>query len=83
MTKRLETVFAPWSQDQVNSLNAFQRSKKVHPYTCGGDGCREVLVATQGGWVCSKCEYTQNHATDFTANWVWKKALHINKNLGD
>jgi hypothetical protein len=83
MPEPLETVFAPWSDDQVKSLNAFQRSAKVHPYTCGGDVCHEVLVATMNGWVCRSCGYTQNHATDFSANWVWKKTLHIKKNMGD
>jgi len=70
-------VFAPWSEDQVKSLNAFQRSKNVHPYTCGGDNCREVLFATKAGWVCRKCEYTQDWALDFMANWVWKKLARV------
>jgi len=55
-------------QDEVDKINAQQRSWKVHPYTCGGSGtipeCKRakregdeyesdgVLIATQTGWVC-------------------------------
>ncbi len=55
-------VFTP---DEVKSLNAFQRSGVRHPFTCvngrdanhlDGEG---VLLATERGWVCLYCDYTQ------------------------
>lgn len=49
----------------------------MHPFTCGGttgDGrdCRHDLVATEDGWVCPACAYTQNWAHDFMADFSWK-----------
>jgi hypothetical protein len=60
---------APWTKEQIEKLNKWQQSGMVHPYTCGGkkDGkdCREVLAATENGWICpANCGYTQNWAHD-------------------
>ena len=30
----MDTIEAPWSGEQVRSLNGFQRSRAVHPFTC-------------------------------------------------
>lgn len=30
-----EVVKAPWTQEQVDALNAFQTAGLVHPFTCG------------------------------------------------
>jgi hypothetical protein len=60
-----------WSEQQVNMLNELQVGIRYgHPYTCpnrsdennhfhnGNDlGC---LVATEHGWVCPSCSYTQD-----------------------
>jgi hypothetical protein len=70
------TVFTP---DEVKSLNAFQRVGVRHPYTCvrgrdqnhlDGEG---VLLATEHGWICLYCEYTQDGASEFMKNWKWKE----------
>ncbi len=62
----------PFDDEQVNSLNGYQNST-YHPYTCGGKNCREILVATNDGWVCKKCGYMQMWAHRFSADWSWKK----------
>lgn len=56
------SVEAPWSQDIVDRLNAYQKSGFFHPYTCAE--CRSDLIATAEGWKCSEvgCEYTQGWA---------------------
>jgi len=67
MTERL---VAPWTNAQVAALNRFQRYAFVHPFTClaithPGDKMADkdrVLVATNAGWVCPSCDYTQNWA---------------------
>jgi len=74
-TSTLEQVFAPFSPEQVQNLNEFQcrvnGGMSFHPFTCqnrgdgnhgeeGGD--RGVLIATEAGWVCPHCDYTQNWA---------------------
>lgn len=63
-------ITAPWSADQVDALNRFQRASIVHPFTCpghDGDGDRD-LVATRRGWICCHCDYTQEWAHRFMLN---------------
>ncbi len=64
-------VTAPFTEEQVKSLNAYQKSQYVHPYTCVC-GNHIPLIATKDGWVCKKCAYKQNWAHNFTADWSWK-----------
>lgn len=67
-----ELINAPFSEDQVEALNAWQEARLVTPYLCpkyhvGPDD--RVLIATRKGWVCSDtaCDYTQNWAHGFMA----------------
>lgn len=62
---------APWTPEEVVALNRWQ-SGPFHPFTCPHrrDGHRTttdigVLVATERGWVCPDCGYTQDWAHDF------------------
>lgn len=52
-----------WNKEEIDALNWLQKCGIVHPYTCGGDDktpyCREDLIATENGWICPKCSYTQ------------------------
>ncbi len=57
-------MIAPWTLNEVRFLEAWQKGDTHHPYTCGGDDCRAVLIAYTDGWRCPVCEYTQN--------WAWK-----------
>lgn len=70
-----------WTDDQVASLNAFQQSGYLHPFTCGsgqrtdakhldGEG---LLVATPHGWICPYCDYTQTSCFAWMANWEWQQ----------
>lgn len=68
-----------WTDEQVASLNAYQESRRRHPFTCGGnrsdDAHRQqaeedgadmgVLIATKRGWICPVCDYRQFWAHDF------------------
>jgi hypothetical protein len=63
---------APWTEDQVRSLNAFQESVVFHPFTYGDDDEKVDLIATPDGWV----EYdggpvVQVWAHPWMANWSW------------
>lgn len=64
----MDSIVAPWTEDQVRELNRYQQAGFMHPFTCGGDECREVLVATENGWKCPNCDYTQNWAHPFMAS---------------
>lgn len=68
----MSLISAPWTTDQINSLNAFQQATAFHEYTC--NKCRSPLQATEEGWICpdSNCNYIQDWAHDFSADWSWK-----------
>lgn len=66
-----------WSIQQVENLSRFQRSGKMHPFTCPNredhfdDGIdKGRLVPTRWGWICQCCDYTQDWAHDFMLNWT-------------
>lgn len=74
-----DEIKPPWTQEQVDALNAYQRSGAYHPFTCGRDrgnaAHREYaerhnedwgqLVATLEGWKCPVCDYRQDWAHTF------------------
>lgn len=75
-------IKAPFTPEQVTALNQQQRHGEFHPFTCGGDrgdaahreyaaanGDRDLglLVATENGWRCPVCGYTQGWAHGFMA----------------
>lgn len=76
-----EHINVPWSQVEVDALNAWQNCDMVHAYTCGGNrmdaahrkyqsehgGDFGQLVATTDGWMCPACDYRQNWAHGFSA----------------
>jgi hypothetical protein len=71
----LEQITPPWTQEQVDGLNAYQKAGRFHPFTCvnrgdgqhsdHGDGDTGVLIATKDGWVCRDCDYQQAWAHEF------------------
>lgn len=69
-------ITAPWTEDQVASLNGFQQAGFVHPFTGEtpeGGGERPTLIATSDGWV----EYEggpicQTWAHDWMGDWGWR-----------
>ena len=66
---------APWTPDQVDALNEYQRAGWFHPYTCAKrdehPGNEGVLIATPDGWVCpvESCDYTQTWAHNFAVGY--------------
>lgn len=66
---------APFSEEQVKSLNAHQNNSQLHPYTCNRefDECEVrmnpndytkngILIATTEGWICPCGKYKQGWA---------------------
>jgi hypothetical protein len=67
-------VDAPFTDDQVKSINGFQKSKHWHPFTCGKVHCDGILTASRNGVFCRKCgNWKQYWVHDFMANWEWKR----------
>ncbi len=61
-------VRAPWKEEQVAALNAYQQMGRFHPFTCGEDHpTHSILVAEPAGWRCpvQGCPYTQDWAHEF------------------
>ena len=64
-------INAPWTPEQVAALNAFQRSGRMHPFTCSArHPMHQTLVAEPDGWVCpdDACDYRQKWAHSFMAD---------------
>lgn len=63
-------VKAPFTKEQVESLNAFQASGIFHPFTCANEhGGEKRLIATEAGWQCPSCDYKQDWAHSFMAEY--------------
>jgi len=86
-----EIVTAPWSADQIDSLNGYQHSIAGHPFTCSGGGGPHsdrparpaVLVAAEDGWHCpvGSCEHHQNWAHAWMADGSWRQAQAATREL--
>lgn len=74
-------TIAPWTQEEVDALNAFQTSGRMHPFTCPDRnstytphsddlGDVGVLVATPEGFRCPDCGYGQSWAHLFMLDQV-------------
>lgn len=59
---------APWTPEQVTSLNEYQRSGVMHPFTYHS----YELVATERGWVLPGSKIVvQDWAHPQMADWSW------------
>src|SRR5271157_2144496 len=66
-------VTAPWTEDQVKSLEGWQSCGFVHPFTAE-DGT--VLIPTVDGWRKTRDgSVVQDWAHDFMADWSWKECF--------
>lgn len=64
MSNDFDFLRAPWSSEQVDALNRFQRRGDIHEFTCPNDhdGADRTLIATKQGWICPHCDYRQDWA---------------------
>lgn len=80
MSEKPDMIHAPFTPEQVQRLNESQTQTgpdmPFHPFTCGyrdesahgqEGGDTGVLIATEDGWVCPSCDYTQDWAHAFMA----------------
>lgn len=81
MASTPDRVIAPFSPDQIASLNGFQQAYVWHPFTCGTDGCGHDLKATASGWICPACAYTQDWAWPFMADGSWRVYLEMRQQI--
>lgn len=71
-----EKVTAPFTEEQVRNLNAFQFTMNLHPFTCGTNSRHNGgrLIARTEGWFCPDCDHTQDWAHAAMADGSWAKA---------
>ncbi len=75
MNNTIDMVEAPWTEDQVASLNGYQGCDFAHPFTGerGPNGEETKLIATPAGWIEHEGgPVMQKWAHTFMANWAWK-----------
>lgn len=70
-------IHVPFSPDQVVSLNEYQQSHVMHPFTCRSHAREDhrddgTLVATVSGWICPYCDYRQDWAHAWMADKSWQ-----------
>jgi hypothetical protein len=78
-------VRAPFSAEQVTSLNEYQADGGFHEFTCGNDECpavQGILVAKADGWHCPSCSYTQDWAAPWMADGSWRQFEGITVTVG-
>ena len=67
-------VYAPWSEEQVKSLNGFQQDPHHHPFT--GSTGKMVLIATSVGWVEHEGgPVVDNWAHDYMTDGSWRDGI--------
>lgn len=72
MDSHRQVTEAPWTAEQVASLEAFQQCPHLHPLTCPNrddhpviNGEKGLLEVTAAGLQCGYCDYVQNWVPDF------------------
>lgn len=57
---------APWNQEEIDFLNAWQKDSRIHPFNCVHEHeGKRMMTATKNGWKCQTCGYMQNWAHKF------------------
>jgi hypothetical protein len=63
------------TEDQIESINAYQRAGVFHPFTCGVDSNHAVLKARSDGLFCPDCSYSQTRGVpQAMKDWSWVPA---------
>lgn len=83
----MSSAVAPFTQSQIDSINAYQKDPRNHPMTCNR-GHQLPLVADIDGLRCfaPECPYFQVSVNESIANGKWKISLdylfaHLKKYL--
>ena len=79
----MAAIEAPFTPEQVENLNGYQRCGAFHPFTCSGGGGPHsdlpgrpaVLVAREDGWHCPvpDCTHHQTWAHTAMADGSWQE----------
>ena len=78
--------YPPWTDEEIDSINNYQKSRQWFPVTCGTTekhqpinfdtectpGIESILIATKYYLYCPDCDYKQCHVDKALTNNVWK-----------
>ena len=79
MQEKSQIIKAPFTDEHVKKLNEYQNLGIMHEFTCAnGHGGKRVLTATNNGWVCPTCNYTQDWFHSFMVDIDTIKRNHEN-----
>lgn len=67
----MTALMAPFEENQINSLKAFQERSIFHPYTCH-ESEHGTLSVSYKGMYCERCNYIQKWADEWTTDWSWE-----------
>jgi hypothetical protein len=77
-----ERRVAPFTPEEVASLNEFQTLAVWNPVVCPAEGCCQKPVATGTGWACPRCAFTQVWADRWMTDGIWRNEGQILKREG-
>lgn len=74
-----ERLIAPWTTDQVESLNAYQKDVPAgNRYLCEfKSSSHKPLLATGAFWECPDCHYRGYWAYSIALDWSWRKRINV------
>jgi hypothetical protein len=72
-----DIIRAPFTSEQVRSLNDYQ-SSPLHEFTCGTNSSHRPLNATRSGLRCLDCKYRQEFAWLPMTDRSWERWLLTN-----
>ena len=72
----MNKVYAPFTSEQVESINFYQHEGRFHPFTCGSGSRTDeshldsegLLIAKKEGMECPYCNYKQDWVHEFMAD---------------
>lgn len=71
-TNFMAQITAPFTEEQIQSMNEYQKSDRVHPFTCS-EHSDIPLIATPAGWICKHCDYKQYWSHEWMGDWRWRE----------
>jgi hypothetical protein len=73
---------SPFTPTEVTNLNDFQNSGVWHAFRCANEPCACLLVATEAGWICPQCSYTQDWAHAWMVEGTWRGSQAVLRREG-
>jgi protein-arginine kinase activator protein McsA len=70
-------IQAPFSVDQIKSINRYQSDNRTSHLAC--EKCGSKFYANEQGLLCGNCFNTSVYVPKFTSNWAWSKFKYSRK----